>query len=309
MNIRQLEVFLAIMEHPGVTRTAEKLGLSPGAVSLQLQGLANELRTELFVRSGKHLVPTPHAFRLAARAAVIMATLREIHREFENDPARDEHPFHFATGATTLIHRLGRPLRLLRKKFPRAEVHVTVAPTESIVAGLVERRFDLGLISLPWPEQDLKILPLFEEELLVLRPSPSRNGHGGIATIQPSELAGVPFLLYPKHSNMRAMIERFFADLGLEPRVVMEADDTEAIKRMVECGYGYSILPQFALRARPSRFQTLRVAGHRLVRRQALAMARTEYPRALTESIASFLQTTLRSTSAPDATGSPPSGC
>ena len=281
------------MEHSSVTRTAEKLYLSPGAVSLQLQSLAGELRTELFVRSGKRLVPTPPAFRLAERAAEIMTTLREIQQEFENDPARDERPFHFATGATTLIHRLGRPFRLLRQKYPRAQIHVTVIPTEAIVAGLVDRRFDLGLISLPWPEQDLKIVPLFEEELLVLRPAPPRSGHGGIATIQPSELEGVPFLLYPRHSNMRVMIERFFKDLGLEPRVVMEADDTEAIKRMVECGYGYSILPQFALRARPSRFQTLRVAGHRLVRQQALAMPRTAYPRALTEAIANFLKNAL----------------
>ncbi|HTS27626.1 MAG TPA: LysR family transcriptional regulator [Bryobacteraceae bacterium] len=294
MNIRQFEVFLAVMENASVTRSAEKLVISPGAVSLQLQGLAAELGTELFVRSGKRLAPTPHAFRLAERAREIMRTLQEIQQEFENDPSRDERPFHFATGATTLIHRLGRPLRQLRKKFPRAQVYVTVVPTESIVAGLVSRRFDLGLISLPWPEQDLKIESLFEEELLVLRPSPTRTGHGNIATIQPSELASVPFLLYPKHSNMRGMIDRFFAELGLSPRVMMEADDTEAIKRMVECGFGYSILPQFALRDRPSRFQTMRVAGHRLVRQQALAMTRSDYPRALTMAVADFLKNSLR---------------
>jgi DNA-binding transcriptional LysR family regulator len=131
---------------------------------------------------------------------------------------------------------------------------------------------------------------LFEEELLVLRPSATRTQHGTIATIQPSELAAVPFLLYPKHSNMRGMIDRFFAELGLKPKVVMEADETEAIKRMVECGFGYSILPQFALRGRQSRFQILRVAGHRLVRKQALAMPQTDYPRALTSAIAAFLQ-------------------
>jgi DNA-binding transcriptional LysR family regulator len=290
MNIRQLEVFLAVMESGSVTRSAEKLFLSPGAVSLQLQGLAAELGTELFVRAGKRLAPTPQAFRLAERAKEIMRTLHEIQQEFENDPLRDERPFHFATGATTLIHRLGRPLRMLRKKFPHAQVQVTVAPTEAIVAGLVNRQFDLGLISLPWPEQDLKIVPLFEEELLVLRPSPTRSRKTSIATIQPSELANVPFLLYPKHSNMRGMIDRFFSDLGLSPKVMMEADDTEAIKRMVECGFGYSILPQLALRAQPSRFQIMRVAGHRLVRQQALATVRTEYPRALTSAVAAFLQ-------------------
>jgi len=53
MEVRQLELFLAVMDHTSVTRAAEKAGLSPGAVSLQLHNLAAELRTELFVRSGK----------------------------------------------------------------------------------------------------------------------------------------------------------------------------------------------------------------------------------------------------------------
>jgi DNA-binding transcriptional LysR family regulator len=89
------------------------------------------------------------------------------------------------------------------------------------------------------------------------------------------------------------MIDRFFAELGISPRVIMEADDTEAIKRLVEAGFGYSILPQFALRARGSHFQTLRVPGHRLIREQALAMPKTEYPRALTNAIAEFLRGVL----------------
>ena len=112
-------------------------------------------------------------------------------------------------------------------------------------------------------------------------------------SIRPAELADVPFLLYPKTSNMRLMIDRFLGELGLQPRVIMEADDTEAIKRLVEAGFGYSILPQFALRGRNVHFQTLRVAGKRLIRQQALAMPQTEYPRALTTAIAEFLQSEL----------------
>jgi hypothetical protein len=43
-----------------------------------------------------------------------------------------------------------------------------------------------------------------------------------------------------------------------------------------------------------SRFLELfRVAGHRLVRRQALAMPRTEYPRPLTQSIARVIHSAL----------------
>ncbi len=62
-------------------------------------------------------------------------------------------------------------------------------------------------------------------------------------------------------------------DTSKNTDVVMEAEDTEAIKRLVESGFGYSILPQHALRGRTYFFHTLRIKGHRLTRSLALAMA------------------------------------
>jgi DNA-binding transcriptional LysR family regulator len=162
-----------------------------------------------------------------------------------------------------------------------------------MVAGLLDRRFDLALISLPVAEANLKIIPLFDEELLIVRPSSNKIGSGHVGSLRASELAGVPFLLYPKRSNVRFVIDGYFEEIGVTPHVVMEADDTEAIKRLVESGFGYSILPEHALRGRSHFFQTYRVAGHRLTRSLALAMANTECPRKLTESIASFLHSSL----------------
>jgi DNA-binding transcriptional LysR family regulator len=171
MDTHQLKLFLAVMDSSTMTCAAEKAHLSPGAVSLQLHKLADELQTELFVRSGKRLVPTPAASRLAEYARTVLQLMSQIRQEFANDPSKDTHPFLFATGITTLIYQLGGPLRLIRKQFPNTEVRVTVGVTEEIVTGLHDRRFDLGLIALPVPERNLKITPLFDEELLVLRPS------------------------------------------------------------------------------------------------------------------------------------------
>lgn len=293
MDIHQLELFLAVMNSPSMTRAAEKIHLSPGAVSLQLHNLADELHTELFVRRGKRLIPTPAAVRLAELAKQVVTMMGHIQQSFVNDLSTDVHPFHFATGVTTLIYQLGVPLRKLRKQYPHAEIRVTVGVTEEMVAGLLDRRFDLALISLPVSEANLKLIPLFDEELLIVRPSANKIGSGHVSSMRASELADVPFLLYPKRSNVRLVIDRYFEEIGVTPRVVMEADDTEAIKRLVESGFGYSILPEHALRGRSHFFQKYRVAGHRLTRSLALAMANTECPRKLTESIASFLHSSL----------------
>jgi len=293
MDIHQLELFLAVMESPSMTRAAEKVFLSPGAVSLQLHNLADELHTELFVRSGKRLIPTPAAVRLAEHAKDLIKRMGQIKQEFENDLATDTRPFHFATGVTTLIYQLGKPLRQLRKQYPKAEIRVSVNVTEETVAGLHDRRFDLGLISLPVPEENLKIIPLFDEELMIVRPSSGKVRGHQTGSVRIAELTRVPFLLYPRGTVLRVLIDRFFRDIGVSPKVVMEAEDTEAIKRLVESGFGYSILPEHALRRRTGFFQTFRVDGHPITRSLALAMVQTDYPRKLTVSIAESLRTML----------------
>jgi DNA-binding transcriptional LysR family regulator len=305
MEIRQLELFLAVIEQASVTKAAERMSLSPGAVSLQIRNLAMGLRTELFVRSGKRLAPTPAALRLADSARALIRQAQQIERDFENDPATDTRPFYFACGATALIYRLRRPFRQIRQQFPQIAMHVTVAPTEEMVAGVMDRRFDLALVTLPFPIGDLGMTHLFTEELVILRPSGKRMRGWHVGTMEPAEMAAAPFLLYPRRSNMRAIIDQFFIEIGIQPKVTMEADDTEVIKGLVESGFGYSILPEYALRTGTRFFQAFRVAGRRVTRKQALVYAKTENPRALTLSIVRFLRAALANTPpGPGATGS-----
>ena len=219
--------------------------------------------------------------------------MRHIRQTFLNHPTDDERPFRLATGVTTLIYRLPGPLRKLRKQHPKTDIRVTVAVTEETVKGLLDRRFDLGLISLPVNDERLSIIPLYEEELLLLRPSSVRLRYSHVHSVSPADVAGLPFLLYPRHSNMRALIDRHLAQLGIKPRVVMEADDTETIKGLVEAGFGCSMLPEHAVRGQSRFFELLRIGNHRLIRRQALASVRTNYPRQLTASIAEFLRAAL----------------
>ena len=281
-----------------MTQAAERVYLSPGAISLQLHNLADELNTELFARSGngKRLIPTPAAIRLAEQARTLVNLSRRIKQEFHNDLKHDTQPFYFSTGATTLIYQLGEPLKLLRREYAQAAIRIVVNTTEDTLAGLHDRRYDLALISLPIAEEGLrniKVTPLFEEELLIVCPAGPFPHGGQISSMRASELAGVPFLLYPQGTVLRNLIDRFFDRIGISPDVVMEADDTEAMTRLVESGFGYSIIPEHALRQRTRSIKTYRVEKHPIRRGLALAMVQTEYPRKLTLSIADSLRKLL----------------
>jgi DNA-binding transcriptional LysR family regulator len=302
MEARQLELFLAVLDSPTMTRAAERVHLSTAAVSVQLRALADELKTDLFVRSGRKLVPTPAARQLEAQARKVVEDMRAITQNFGNrDPGKDAAPFHFATGATTLIYRLAEPMRKLRAKFPAMDLHVHVLATEEIVTGVGDGQFDVGLISLPVEERNLQIVPLFHEELLVLRPSARDRRGRDISTIAPGELHGASMVLFPPQSNMRSIIDDYFRELRVWPRVVMEAADAEVIKCMVEAGFGYSVLPEYSLINSRGRFQTLRVKGHRLVRRQALVTSQRSHARLLTTAVTAFLKAELDQQTRPSA--------
>lgn len=295
MDIHQLEIFLAVMDSPSITRAGEKVYLSPGAISLQLRNLADELNTELFVRSGsgKRLIPTPAATRLAERARELVNLSVQIKRVFHNDPEQDTQPFYFSTGVTTLLYQLGEPLKRLRAQYSQSQFRIAVNPTEETLAGLEERRYDLGLISLPVASEiprNVEVIPLFDEELLIV--GTTGNGAQGrqVNVMRASDLADVPFLLYPSETVLRKLIDRFFDEIGITANVIMQADDTEALKRLVELGFGCSILPEHALEHPPRSLKIYRVEGHPIVRTLALAMVRSEYPRKLTISIAASLR-------------------
>lgn len=295
MDIHQLEIFLAVVDSPSITRAAEKIYLSPGAISLQLRNLADELNTELFIRSGsgKRLIPTPAAIRLAERAQELVSLSVQIKQVFRNDLKLDTQPFYFSTGVTTLIYQLGEPLKRLRTQYSQSEFRIAVNPTEQTLAGLEERRYDLGLISVPFDPDRLKnmhLIPLYDEELLIVSTTGNSAPGRQVSVVGASDLDGVPFLLYPKGTVLRKLIDHFFEEIGITANVIMEAEDTEALKRLVELGFGYSILPGYALRQTSRRIRIYRVEAHSIVRTLALAMVRTEYPRELTLSIAQSLK-------------------
>jgi DNA-binding transcriptional LysR family regulator len=294
MEIYQLELFLGVLQAGSLTQAAKDCGLSAGAISQQMQKLSSELGTPLFLKSGRGLALSPAGRQFAERARKLLGDVEDLRRSFSGDVESDTAPFHLATGATTFIHALSRPLRSLHKRFPQAEFRVTIANTEEMVEGIIKRRFDLALISLPIDDERLQITPLYEEELLMIQPSDKPFQGWRVGNVKVSDLAAFPYVLYPESSNMRNLIDQHFQRLGHTPRVAMEAADTEVIIRMVEAGLGQSILPAYALRRSPRFFRVLRHARSRIFRQQAIATLRRSAPRPLLHAVSGFLKDALR---------------
>ena len=63
MNLRQLNMFVAICDSGGVARAADRLHLSQPAASRQIHALEDELGVALFHRTGRRVLLTPEGHK------------------------------------------------------------------------------------------------------------------------------------------------------------------------------------------------------------------------------------------------------
>ena len=72
MNLRQCEIFRAVMTTSSITEAADRLGITQPAVSKMLAQIERDLGFPLFLRERRRLVPTPEA----------QALFKEVERAF-----------------------------------------------------------------------------------------------------------------------------------------------------------------------------------------------------------------------------------
>jgi DNA-binding transcriptional LysR family regulator len=286
MELRQLQTFRIVMATHSMTEAARRVYLSPAAVSLQIKHLSEELGADLFTRVGNKLLPTSAAQRMHQHLGALMDMLHTIREDFPPEAECDSRPFVLGTGPTTLIYQLRQSLRHLRKQFPRNHILVHVGTTQDIIYELEWKQIDLGIVSLPVESSAVRITPLFKEEMLVLTNARDSKIRG--RTISLKDLANIPMILYSRGSSTRTIIDETLQKHGLSLQVTMEADDTEAIKKLVEAGFGASILPEKALRNSPL-IRTFRIQGAQLFREIAFATPANVHPRRLTTVITDYL--------------------
>ncbi len=242
MEIRQLRALAAIAETRTFTAAAARVHVTQAAISMQIRQLEEEVGLPLFVRTPRRCVLTEAGERLLERAQRILR---------EHDGALAE--MAELSGATHGRLRIGsasamfsseplpRVLRELHGQHPHADVSVTSGTSASLVRSIVAGDLDIAFVSLPVAVRGVQTELLLRDELIAIA-SPEHE-HGRQRVISAFKLAGEKLILGERGGNTRRLIDEFFEQAGLRPRVVMELSRTNSIKKMVERGMGVGIVP------------------------------------------------------------------
>jgi DNA-binding transcriptional LysR family regulator len=115
--------------------------------------------------------------------------------------------------------------------------------SEEILELVLHDHVQIGLMrALGHPE--VEAVPVYSDSLLAVV-SPSHRLAG--RKVRLAELAGEPLVLFGRSSSYRAFTQAVFRQAGVMPDSVLELDNIEAAKKMVEHGIGISLVPHSAV--------------------------------------------------------------
>jgi DNA-binding transcriptional LysR family regulator len=238
----RLRWFVAVGRTEHVTQAADELGVPQSTLSRGIARLERELRTSLFVRSGRSVRLTREGrllLRYAERALAELATgARELAGEVDSVSGRVTLAFLPTLGAEVVPRVIGE----FRARHPGIRFDLVQDAHAVLLQRLRAGEADLALTS-PLPEEaGLAAQPLGEEELRLAVPAdhPLAPRAEGIPL---ADAAGEAFVGFLPGYGLRTIVDAWCREAGFTPRLAFEGGDTATLRGFVGAGLGVALLP------------------------------------------------------------------
>jgi LysR family transcriptional regulator, transcriptional activator of the cysJI operon len=245
MDLRQLEILKAVAETGSFTGAGRRLHVSQSAISRQILLLEAELNEPVFWRIKRKVRITPAGEALLQLAFRVFDDIRDTTERLSESQQKLSGTIRLVGGMTVSIYVFPTLLKEFQRLHPDVDVKVMTGPADRLVRRLRAGTVDLGLLTLPVDEPDLVTRPVMREELMLV----TYPGHplAQRKRIEPQDLNRLPFILYESGSNTRRVIDEFFVREQVQPRIVMETENVEIIKAMVQSGIGSTLISDQAI--------------------------------------------------------------
>lgn len=243
MDLRQLQAFLAVVDHGGFTAAARATHTVQSNISTHVARLERQLDAILIDRATGE--PTQEGEAVVTRIRRIQNELTALEADvasLQGSPRGLVKVGVIGTTGRWLIPLLVKELAI---QAPQIELVVAEGSTTSLALRLADGDLDIGIIGLPIDEPDLRTSPLFNEEHVVIAPAghPLSN-HKKPITLQ--QLAEHELLLAAAGTSFRVELDAIFEKAGITPKVKLEVDGIRLLASLAFQGFGVAIVPATA---------------------------------------------------------------
>ena len=247
MNLRQIEVFRAVMLAGSVTDAARLLHVSQPGVSRMLGHIEVQLGVRLFERGRGKLRPTPEAQALYAEVEHVYRGVQRI-----DDRARE-----LKTGGGLTLRVLASPstalevvpqaLSQLAQRFATARFYMETQLVREMVGQLVRREADIAVSTLPIDHAPLASQVLGSWSLACVFAA----GHvfEQRRSVSLREVMAERLIAFSADTPQGRLIGEWWRDNGLTPQAQIEVRSGQAACALAAFGAGVAVVDDLTARA------------------------------------------------------------
>ncbi|WP_349360362.1 LysR substrate-binding domain-containing protein [Stappia sp.] len=241
MNIRQIEIFKAIMESGSVTRAAENLNIAQPSVSKHLKLLEYDLDMKLFERTGNKLVPTAEGLALFNQVERVYTGLGFL-RKFAAD-LRDSQHGEVSLAAMPLIAQKWLPDTIADfvQSHRKVSLSLPVRSSSWIWSAVAARRVHVGIGLTPRDAvAGLKLIPLLKLPVVCLM----QAGHplARHASVNANQLRGTQMVSLRNYDQERLNIEMVMDEVTPDGNRRIETFSSNVACELVRHGVGAGLV-------------------------------------------------------------------
>lgn len=275
VTIRQLRVLSAIAGAGTIRGAANDLGVTPPAVTQQLDLLERSAGLALFERSRRGLRLTDAGQHMLAVHTKVETALSDGSATFRELKGLGRG--RLVIGAISTAKYLApRLIVAFAKSHPRLEVQLKIGNREEIIAALDQ--LDIAIMGTPPASQEVERMVIGAHPHIIIGPLDHPLARQKRITY--AQLATDAFLVREMGSGTRMLMERTFAKINFTPRSMTEFGSNETIKQAVMAGLGIAFISAHTVAAEVSAgwLSVLPVDGLPVVREWYAVRARERQP-------------------------------
>ena len=244
MNFDQLKAFHKVALTGSFTKAARSIRLTQPAVSQQIRSLEHSLGITLFDRSGKMVRMTNEGTVLLSYVERLFNLYEEISTLFESHQSLQHGRIAIGSTNVTGTYFLPKIIGLYNSQYPGIEIDLRLGNSNYVLDRTLEGDVDLGIAGQIGTRSRLSGVLIHRERLLLV--SSPEHDLAAKKTVTVDDLVKIPFIWREKGTQNRKVVEEWFKEKYSKnyPRVSIELENVETAKRIVEQGYGITIIPE-----------------------------------------------------------------
>ena len=247
MNLRQIEVFRAVMLTASTTDAARLLHVSQPGVSRLIRHLEIRLGVALFERRRGRLVATPEAHTLYAEIENVYRGVQHIQDVAAHLRFGSHSILRVLSSANTALQLVPQTIARLIGRMPQARVFFEAVPTREIVKLLVAEEADVAISSAPLDHPSLDVREIGNWTLVCAVPqSPISPGP---TPLRLADALSQRLITYSPEAPQSKPIDHWLQEHGIARNVAVEVRSGYAACSMAEAGVGVAFVDDLSARA------------------------------------------------------------